>query len=154
MIKIHLALASVALLGLSPLAAHAAGEPEKVTSASGPTEQKAGESKMERRANHIEGHIAFVKAEIMITPAQEAAWDKVADAMRADVKDYEALDAKIPDTDAEPSAPDSLNERLQFAQLRADGEKRFLGVFKPLYDSLSPQQKQAADDLFATHDED
>src|ERR1035437_8143179 len=40
---------------------------------------------------HIEGHIAFLKAELNITPAQEALWNKVAAAMRADVADSERL---------------------------------------------------------------
>ena len=34
------------------------------------------------RASHIEGRIAYLKAELKITPAQEAQWDKVAQAMR------------------------------------------------------------------------
>ena len=38
-------------------------------------------------ASHVEGRIAFLKAEIKITPAQEAAFDKVAQAMRDNAAD-------------------------------------------------------------------
>ncbi len=150
MTRIHLALAAVAALGLAPVIAHAANEPEKVT-ASAPV-APAPESKAQRRADHIEGHIAYLKAELMITPAQEAAWDKVADEMRSAVKDYEDAVTKLPpasDTTT-PSAVDSLSERATFATLKAKGENNFLDAFKPLYASFSDSQKQIADDLFVS----
>ena len=35
--------------------------------------------------------------------------------------------------------------------MRSQQTERFLAVFRPLYDSLSEQQKQAANDLFGPH---
>ena len=144
------ACALAALMSVAPMTARAEGEPEKVTSGAAPSDHSDDGSREEHRANHIKGHIAFLKAELMITPAQEAAWDKVADAMTDDVEDYQAAAAKTPETQSEPSAVDSLTQRQQFAELRAKGEKRFLNAFKPLYDSFSTEQKHVADDMFAT----
>lgn len=44
-----------------------------------------------------------------------------------------------------------LTLREQLAKARADNTARLLAAFKPLYDSLSPQQKGMAAVLFAGH---
>jgi hypothetical protein len=125
----------------------AADGPEEVTSADGPV--APGQHQVE---DHIEGHIAFLKAELKITPAQEADWDKVTDAMRTDVSEFHDASRKYMNRKTEPTALESLTERTEFAELRAQGERRFLEVFKPLYSSLSASQKQSADELFANQD--
>lgn len=97
---------------------------------------------------YIEGHIAFLKAELHIQPDQEAAWSKVADAMRADVQEFDQFRQQHPtDTATKPSALQHLEERAAHAALRAKGEQRFLDAFRPLYGQLSDAQKQAADEL-------
>ena len=42
-------------------------------------------------AGHIEGRIAFLKAELKITDAQQPLWNAVADAMRASAQDMAAV---------------------------------------------------------------
>ena len=107
-----------------------------------------------REGDHIEGHIAFLKAELSITPAQEALWEKVTAAMRADVAEYQtAVQQYSGRTSAEPTAIQDLMERATFTALRAQSERRFLDAFRPLYESLSASQKQAADDLFGEREE-
>lgn len=97
---------------------------------------------------HIEGHIAFLKAELNITPAQEALWNKVAAAMRADVADSERLRSQnLATTQARPTALQHLEERVTYTELRAKDEQRFLDAFRPLYGTLSDAQKQTADEL-------
>jgi protein CpxP len=123
----------------------AADTPEEVTSATGPVAGQAAP------ADHIEGHIAFLKTELKITPDQEGDWDKVAAAMRKDVSESRAADQHYM-SQGQPSALDSLSERTYYAELRAQGERRFMEAFKPLYGKLSAGQKQAADELFANDD--
>ena len=98
---------------------------------------------------HIEGHIAFLKAELRIRPDQEAAWSKVADAMRTDVAEFEQFRQQhSSDTATRPTtALQHLEERAAHAALRAKGEQRFLDAFRPLYGQLSDAQKQTADEL-------
>ncbi len=100
------------------------------------------------RGGHIEGHIAFLKAELNITPVQETLWGNVAAVMRADVADFEHLrqqgSAKIA---ARPTAVQHLQERAEYTALRAKSEQRFLDAFRPLYENLSDAQKQVADEL-------
>jgi len=97
---------------------------------------------------HIEGRIAYLKAELMITPQQENLWGPVAESMRADVRDLDAAMRKVGDeVHGHENTVQYLQHRVYFARLRADGEMRFLAAMRPLYESMSTQQKQAADAL-------
>ena len=99
------------------------------------------------RGTHVEGHIAFMKAELGITAEQEMLWGPVASAMREDVKKLQEAERKVARKPTPDNALEYLENRVTFANLRAEGEVRFLNAFRPLYNSLSPQQKQIADDL-------
>ncbi len=104
-------------------------------------------------SRHIEGRIAFLKAELGITPQQQAQWDKLAQVMRDNAKE---LDANLAQMRAKAgtethNAVQSLEARGRFAALKAQQSTRFLAAFRPLYDSLSDQQKKAADELMAPH---
>lgn len=96
----------------------------------------------------IDGRIAFLKAVLKITPAQEAQWNKVAAAMRLDVQEKRQMFDRMRSMHDQPrTAMQSLEMRTQFAQLRARESERFLAAFRPLYASLSADQKKAADEL-------
>lgn len=104
-------------------------------------------------SRHIEGRIAFLKAELGITPQQQAQWDKLAQVMRDNAKE---LDANLAQMRAQAgtetrNAVQSLEARGHFAALKAQQSTRFLAAFRPLYDSFSDQQKKAADELMAPH---
>ena len=61
---------------------------------------------------HVEGRIAFLKAELKITDAQKPQWDAFADALRANAKAHQAVHEQMTG-DAMPS---SWPERLAFQQ--------------------------------------
>jgi hypothetical protein len=95
----------------------------------------------------VDGRIAFLKAELKVTAAQEAQWQQVATAMRDNAS---ALDQAIAMARQNRSATDAvqrLEQHQQFAKLRADGDARLLTAFKPFYASLSPEQQQMANRL-------
>ena len=96
---------------------------------------------------HVEGHIAFLKAELAITPAQEPLWEVVAAAMREDVRNMQEAESRVSHKRRLDNAIDYLENRASFAALRAQGETRFLTAFQPLYNNLSDHQKQVADGL-------
>lgn len=101
---------------------------------------------------YIEGRIAFLKAVLKITPAQEAAWDKVAAAMRENIQETQKLFERMPATRGHHrTAVERLELRAQFARLRASQSQRFLDAFRPLYASFSPDQKATADHFFGPH---
>jgi LTXXQ motif family protein len=103
---------------------------------------------------HIEGRIAYMKAELKITPQQGAAWNKVAQAMRDNARDADALIAQLRSQrqpGQKPNAIQQLEAHSRFAALRAQADERLLAAFRPLYVSFSPEQQQAADQLFGWH---
>jgi len=103
-------------------------------------------------SRHVEGRIAFLKAELKITDAQAAQFNKVADVMRANAKDADAaVKAMRGDRDQPENAVERLEMRSKLTAMRAEHEQRFLAAFKPLYDSLTPDQKQAADEMLKPH---
>jgi periplasmic protein CpxP/Spy len=103
-------------------------------------------------SRHIDGRIAYMKAELKITDAQAPQFERVAQAMR---ENAQAMDRSMQQwrstRDQKKSAVDRLEARTQFAALRAQSSQRFLDAFKPLYASLSDDQKKAADEMLTRH---
>ncbi len=103
-------------------------------------------------SSHIAGRIAYLKAELKITPAQQPQFDKVAQAMRDSATEREKAFADMRGQRGQTqTAVDRLEARSKMTQLRAREDQRYLAAFKPLYDSLSADQKQAADQLLTPH---
>lgn len=103
-------------------------------------------------ARHTEGRIAFLKAELKITPAQEPQFDQVAKAMRENAAAMgQAFEQMRAQHGQAHNAVDRLEMRSRFAALRAQASQRFLDAFKPLYAGLSAEQKKTADELLAGH---
>ena len=102
--------------------------------------------------SHIEGRIAFMKAELKITSAQEANFEKVAQVMRQNDRErrqrFEEMRAQ---RDQPHNAVQGMERRARFAAVQAQHTDRLLAAFRPLYDSFSPEQKKSADDLMAPH---
>ena len=98
--------------------------------------------------SHIEGRIAFLHAELKITPAQQAQFDKLATVMRNNAQAREAMVQQMRTAGDQPqSAVYTLERRARFIEARATEEKSFADAFKPLYQSLSDDQKKSADEL-------
>jgi periplasmic protein CpxP/Spy len=138
-------LTGVAAVGLTPALAQTAPTPENPGAA--PAEARHHHAARMLPGRLIEGRIAFLKAELKITPAQEAQWQQVAAAMRENAK---TLDQAIPanrQNRGDMNAVQRLEAREQFAKLRAENDARLLAAFKPLYAGLSPEQQQMANEL-------
>jgi len=102
------------------------------------------------RADRIEGRLAFLKAELKITEAQTAQWNAVADVMRANNHERRAMMEQARAQRGQPTnALARLEARERFIAARMEGDRKFLAVFRPLYQSLSAEQKATADELFA-----
>ena len=99
----------------------------------------------------VDGRIAFLKAELKITPAQETQWQQVAAAMRENATALDQTITTARQNRAGMDAAQSLELREQFAKVRADNDARLLAAFKPLYASLSPEQQQVANQLVGAH---
>ncbi|HEX3971976.1 MAG TPA: Spy/CpxP family protein refolding chaperone [Stellaceae bacterium] len=116
-----------------------------------------GRGDMHRRLDftaRAEARIAYVKAELKITPAQQAAFDRYAQVIRENAatmqKNFQAMRGQR-DQHKNMSAVDRVEQRAKMAQSRDQYEQQYLAAFKPLYASLSADQKKVADDLATPH---
>ncbi len=101
----------------------------------------------------IEGRIAFLKTELKLTAQQQPLFDKLADEMRAGAKQMQERHAQRHQASATPAEPQSALEKLErrsaaMKEMTA-AQDRYLAAFRPLYQSLSDEQKKTADELFA-----
>jgi len=105
-------------------------------------------------AARAEGRIAYLKAELKITPAQQPAFDRYAQVIRDNAA---AMQKNFRDMRGQRgqnqnvSAIERIEQRAKMAQLRDQQEQQYLAAFRPLYASLSPDQKKVADNLAAPH---
>ena len=106
---------------------------------------KAGKaSKTER----VEDRIKELHAKLKITPAQEGLWDNVTKVMRENAVTMEALIKERTEMAGTKNAVDDLKSYSAMAEAHADGLKKFIPTFEPLYASMSDAQKKDADTLF------
>jgi hypothetical protein len=145
------ALAVVATLaGTAGIGALSAQDADAQATTAAPTGQARPEHRFDP-SRHIEGRIAFLKAELKITDSQAPLFDKVAQVMRDNAKERAQLhQQRRADRDKPKTAVESLEARARFGELRTQQTQRFLAAFKPLYDGLSDQQKQTADELLSS----
>ena len=142
---------SVAAVGLMPALAQTPPAPEN----SGAAQSEARHHAMQKMlpGQLVDGRIAFLKAELKITPAQETQWQQVAAAMHENAN---SLDQAIKAARQDHGSMDAVQRlalREHFAKVRAENDGRLLTAFKPLYASLSPEQQQVANQLVAPHHE-
>ena len=140
--------ASTAVLGLAPALAQPAAAP--AGSAIQSQEHRHGGPRM-MPGQLVDGRIAFLQAELKITPQQEAQWQSVATAMRQNAS---ALDQVISSARQQRGAMDAIQRltiREQFDKARTENDERLLSAFKPLYANLSPEQQQIANQLLLSH---
>jgi protein CpxP len=146
------ALAVAALLSGAGFASLTAPQPAAAQAVTAPQQAERHERHRFSPARHVEGRIAYLKAELKITDAQAPQFDRVAQAMRDNAKTMEQAVDQHRAMRAQPqTAVQRLESRAQFATLRAQADQRFVEAFKPLYASLSDDQKKAADELLTRH---
>jgi hypothetical protein len=100
---------------------------------------------------HIEGQIAFYKAELKITDAQAPQWNAFADALRANAGRLRQAMMKAREAQGTVTAPEQMERRIATLTELRDTTQAMLTAAKPLYAALSDEQKKVADELMAEH---
>ena len=148
--------AIAALLGTSflagPLAlAHAnpaVGAPVQLAQ-NGPAKTANARRAAKFKPETVEHRIAVLRAELKITPAQQADWNAVAQVMRDNAATMEKLiTAKRAQVKGSMTALEDLETYQDFAQARVDGLHNLVPAFTKLYDSMTDSQKKNADAVF------
>jgi LTXXQ motif family protein len=123
------------------------------TTSSAQAQQQAEHAAFNPR--HIEGRIAHIKTELKITDAQAPLFDAVANVMRDNAKAMGDAAQSLRGDPNQPRQPRTALTRLEahakFGELRAQGDAKLLAAFRPLYQSLTPDQQKSADEAFEGH---
>ena len=98
---------------------------------------------------HIEGRLAYVRAELKITAAQEPLWTTYANAARDNAQTMASRCASMMGQGTSAlSLPDRLDLHEQLMAARLDALRTINKTLKPLYASFDDAQKQTANQLF------
>jgi hypothetical protein len=99
--------------------------------------------------SHIEGRLAYIKAELKVTDAQDSLWTAYAVAARDNAKTMIARCTTMTGRrDSQVSLPDRLDQHEQLMAAQLDAVRAMNKTLKPLYAALSDAQKKTADQLF------
>lgn len=98
---------------------------------------------------HVEGRIAFLRAELKITDAQTSQWDAFANALRQAAKGLQTMHAGTPQMSMPGTWIDRLTRHEALLTANLNAVKAVAGAAKPLYDSFNAEQKQLADKLMS-----
>jgi glucose dehydrogenase len=103
--------------------------------------------------NRVEQRIADMYATLHITPAQNMIWNQFAQVMLDNAASMQAAAKQAEANDARQTAEEILANYANLAQQHAENVIRLSAAFNILYSTLSPEQKQAADEMFRARDE-
>jgi len=98
-----------------------------------------------------DARIVKMHKSLKITPAQEELWNALADVMRENAENLDALTKARADKNIPMNAVEDLKSYSQILDAHAEGMKKFITAFEGLYAIMSDEQKKNADVLFKTH---
>jgi len=99
------------------------------------------------RQSFAEGRVAFLKAELAVTDAQQGVWTAYADAVRKNLGNMQGMHAKMGDMMSAKTPVARLEAHIAAMDGRLGALKEMRPALGALYDALSAEQKQKADDL-------
>lgn len=134
---------TLAMSGAFAQTAAPAGAAPASASAAAPA-PASGAAHYEQR---VEQRITYLHTQLKITPEQEPQWKAFADVMRTNGATMAGLYEQRM-AHSNQSALDDMKQYSAIATAHADGTKKLLDAFEPLYTSLSPDQKKLADTTF------
>lgn len=102
-------------------------------------------------AAHIEGRIAFLRAELVITDAQAKTWDAFADVLRANAKRVKEATMPMMANAAPPQMLGQLEQQERMLAAKLEEVKATKAAYAALHESLTPEQRKTADELLKTH---
>ena len=134
---------------LTPARANPAANPPLQLAQNTPQKTLVATQATSDKADTVEARITSLHAELKITPAEDAMWNGVAQAMRENVANLEKLVAeKRTQAPQNMTALDDLTTYQKFAQAHVDGLKNLTSAFTSLYDAMPAAQKTNADQVF------
>jgi LTXXQ motif family protein len=100
---------------------------------------------------HVEGRIAFLRAELKITDPQAGAWDAFANALRDNAKRLDEARKAIHSDAGAQTLEQRLAAQEQWLSARLEGIRAIKPALGGLYQVLSPDQRKSAEELLWMH---
>jgi hypothetical protein len=97
------------------------------------------------RLERVQGHLAFLEAELKISDAQRPLWTAFAQATRLNAEKHNGMAAMAPKPDAGPV--DRLAHQEHALAARLDGVRAMKAALTPLYAALNVEQKKTFAEL-------
>ena len=98
--------------------------------------------------DRIEGRLAFAKTELKITDAQSAAWNRLAEAIRAAAKTHnQRLKSIFAGNERPRTLPERVEAQEKLMTARIEEIRSIKVALQELYALLSDEQKKEADEL-------
>ena len=101
--------------------------------------------------SHLDGQLAYYKAELRITDAQLPQWNAFADVARTSASKLQPAYMLAMQVGVSASVPEQLDRRMALLSVLIETEKEAAAPLKALYAVLSPEQQKAADGMLAEH---
>lgn len=98
-------------------------------------------------ASNVEGRIASLKSELMITESQLPQWNRFADALRETAKSMNGMYGQMMQAKSATTLPERLEAQETMLSAHLASLKALKGALDPLYGSFSDDQKKRADRL-------
>ena len=100
---------------------------------------------------HIDGQLAFAKAELHLTSTQLPEWNAFAAALRQHVAALEKTATQTGQVTPATPVPEQLQRSVTVLSARLDTMRGVLRAAEPLYATLNNEQRQTADAFVADH---
>lgn len=101
----------------------------------------------------VERRVQQLHTQLRITPQEQSQWDAFAQTMRQNADNMRtAIDQRGSQMDTMDAAQ-NMQSYAQLAQVHAQDMQQMASAFQTLYQSMSPEQRQNADQLFRARDQ-
>ena len=98
---------------------------------------------------HVEGRIAYLKAELKVTDAQSAAWNAFADTIRAEAAAMKTMHDGMATAGMPTAMPDRMAAQREMMSARMGMMERSETSMRALYAALSADQRKSFDQIMS-----
>lgn len=101
--------------------------------------------------DHMDGRIAFLRAELKITDEQAGAWSEMEKALRSNAQLLKEARSDVPDAaPSQQTLEQRLENQVRLLSARLEGTRAIKAALSHLYLALSAEQRKTADELIGT----
>ncbi len=142
-----IALAVAALLA-APAAALAQSTQAPGPAPHRPTSPGASKAAPGGAVARVDQHIKELRGQLKITPAQEAQWQQFAQVMRDNAREMDQAVMQRAQQFSSMTAVEDMESYEKIAESHVQHLQKLIPAFSNLYTSMTPEQKQRADEVF------